>query len=198
MENEKKLDCSISIETLEVSGLIPSLCALRLPHNRPCRSEYSSNRSFKGNMTDKALFNQSQTVNVCRDDILLLQALISKGDSHSKCVRGVLAYAKITAPIYFWCELETYRAGHERLSSSSTMHTQAKGLVGDELVKVKSEMPMGTTLTKIDYFSYQCLRNIVKQRSCHRLPEWQCFIEWVRTLPLAKELIFHKLRTDKY
>ena len=70
------------------------------------------------------------------------------------------------------------------------MHGVAKGLAGDELVKVKGELPMGTELTKVDMFSYQCLRNIVKQRHNHRLPEWHMFVEWIKTLPFAKELIF--------
>ena len=72
------------------------------------------------------------------------------------------------------------------------MHTDCKGLTGGELVKVKSEIPMGKELKKIDYFSYQCLRNIVHQRAEHRLPEWHQFIEWVKSLPLAEELIFAK------
>jgi hypothetical protein len=38
--------------------------------------------------------------------------------------------------------------------------------------------------------SYQCIRNIVKQREGHRLPEWKTFIDWARTLPFADELIF--------
>lgn len=94
-----------------------------------------------------------------------------------------------TAPVYFWAELETYRAGHERLSSESTMHTDCRGLSGEELVKAKSEMQMGKMLKKVDFFSYQCLRNIVKQRHDHRLPEWHAFVDWVKTLPFAEELI---------
>ena len=85
--------------------------------------------------------------------------------------------------------METYRTGHERLSSASTMHVDCKGLTGKELVKAKSEIPMGKMLKKVDFFSYQCLRNIVKQRRGHRLPEWETFINWVSSLPFAKELI---------
>ena len=89
-----------------------------------------------------------------------------------------------------WAEIETYRAGHERLCSESTMHIDCKGLQGEELQKAKSEIPMGKELTKIDMFSYQALRNICRQRANHRLPEWHEFIDWVHTLPLAEELIF--------
>ena len=58
---------------------------------------------------------------------------------------------------------------------------------GDE--HAKAEIPMGKQLTKIDFFSYQCLRNIYKQRRNHRLKEWHQFCNWIETLPYAKELI---------
>jgi hypothetical protein len=70
------------------------------------------------------------------------------------------------------------------------MHVECRGLTGEDLVKAKSEIPMGKVLKKIDFFSYQCLRNIVKQRRGHRLPEWATFIEWVKSLPFAGQLIF--------
>jgi len=85
--------------------------------------------------------------------------------------------------------METYTIGHYRLASESTMHVDCKGLKEDELIKAKSEIPMGKELTKIDMFNYQNLRNIVKQREGHRLPEWKIFIDWVRTLPYSKEFI---------
>ena len=85
--------------------------------------------------------------------------------------------------------MECYRAGHERLCSESTMHIDCKGLLGDDLVRAKSEIPMGKELTKIDFFSYQCLRNIYKQRRHHRLPHWHTFCDWIKTLPFAEELI---------
>lgn len=47
----------------------------------------------------------------------------------------------------------------------------------------------GQTDHKIDYFSYQTLRRIVSQRYNHRKPEFHEFIEWVKTLPYADELI---------
>jgi hypothetical protein len=128
-------------------------------------------------------------VNFDEKDLKLMKTLIKRGDEHAKVIRGIIAYAEIEAPVYWWCEMETYRAGHERLSSASTMHVECRGLAGEDLVKAKSEIPMGKTLKKIDFFSYQCLRNIVKQRKGHRLPEWATFIEWIKSLPFAEQLI---------
>lgn len=40
--------------------------------------------------------------------------------------------------------------------------------------------------------NYEVLRNIVHQRTGHKLSEWQSFIDWAKTLPYAEELIFYK------
>ena len=130
-------------------------------------------------------------------DLTLMQTLVKRGDEHAKVVRGIMVWAKITAPVFFWIEAETYRAGHERLASESTMHIDCKGLSGKELQEAKAAIPMGKELTKVDMFSYQCLRNIVRQRHDHRLPEWHQFIDWIKTLPLSEELIFVGLETEE-
>lgn len=181
----------IEIKTLEIAGFASVLQALRLPFGKECRSYCGwSENLIQQSDNDEEIYFPSLTLHeIDNRDLKLLSTLVKRGDSHAKCLRGLIVYAEIEASIYWWVEAETYRAGHERLSSQSTMHVDAKGLVGDELVKVKAEIPMGKPLKKIDFFSYQCLRNIVIQRSNHRLPEWHNFIDWVRTLPFAKELI---------
>ena len=93
--------------------------------------------------------------------------------------------------------METYVVGHQRLSSESTMHVDMKGLSGEELQRAKAAIPMGRELTKVDMFSYQCLRNIAKQRWNHRLPEWHQFVDWVKTLPFSQELILDGLNIEE-
>ena len=44
--------------------------------------------------------------------------------------------------------------------------------------------------------NYEVLRTIVHQRKGHKLSEWHQFIEWVRTLPYAEELIFYDKREE--
>lgn len=174
------------VRTIEVSGLASALTALRLPFGKEMRSNVTilSNHGKTGN------FAQTCGIFVDKDDLALMKTLIKRGDEHAKVIRGILAYAEVRMPVYWWAECETYRAGHERLCSESTMHIDCKGLTGEALQAAKATIPMGKELTKVDFFSYQCLRNIVKQRHNHRLPEWHDFIEWVHTLPFAEELIF--------
>lgn len=174
------------IKTLEISGFKSCLEALRLPYGLDIRSNLS------GYHIQDLLINSLSYKYWCEindKDLTLLSTLVKRGPEHSKCIRGINVYAKITAPIYWWCEMETYTIGHYRLASESTMHIDCKGLSGEELVKTKSKISMDKELTKIDMFNYQNLRNIYFQRKNHRLPEWNKFCDWIKTLPYAKELI---------
>lgn len=175
----------MEIKTLELSGFKSALEALRLPYSLNPRSDIDF--SWKG--VAKNIVNYTVNGRIDDEDLYLMSVLVKRGDEHAKVLRGIIVYAKITAPLYFFNEEETYRAGHERLSSESTMHTEGKGLSGEELQKVKAAIPCGREITKIDYFSYQTLRRIYFQRRNHRLPEWKTFIDWINTLPYSKELI---------
>src|SRR5574344_3122291 len=175
----------MKIETIEISGFASVCKALRLSFGKDPRSRHLTGISVNENN-----IRYFGNVTIDPNDINLLSRLVKAGDCEAKVLRGIVVYTEITAPIYFWREAETYRHGHERLSSESTMHIDCRGLAGEELQKAKAEIPMGKQLTKIDFFSYQCLRNIYKQRRNHRLREWHQFCEWIETLPYAKELIF--------
>ena len=179
----------MKIETIEIAGMGAALEALRLPFGKEERSFVDLDILNYVDDEGQKILLYSTINNINPKDLELMSTLVRRGDEHAKVVRGIVVWAKITAPVYFFVEQETYRAGHERLSSESTMHIDCKGLTGEALQSAKAAIPMGKELTKIDYFSYQCLRNIVKQRHNHRLPEWHEFVDWVKTLPFAEELI---------
>lgn len=214
----------MKIETIEIAGLAGALTALRLPFGKEVRSHIDTfyryddrgeNRFESGDsyisfdqierldeMKSISYFGRPTmygcyVLQMVDKDLSLLQTLVKRGDEHAKVVRGIMVWAKITAPVYWWCEEETYRMGHERLASESTMHIDCRGLAGSELQEAKSAIPMGKELTKVDMFSYQALRKMVAQRHNHRLPEWHQFIDWIKTLPLAEELIFVGLETEE-
>ena len=214
----------MNIETIEIAGLAGALTALRLPFGKEVRSHIDTfykyddrgeNRFESGD--GSVSFDQIERLDEMKSinyfgrptmygcyvlqmvdkDLALLQTLVKRGDEHAKVVRGINVWAKITAPVFFWAEAECYRAGHERLASESTMHIDCRGLTGKELQEAKASIPMGKELTKVDMFSYQTLRRIVVQRHNHRLPEWHQFIAWIKTLPLAEELIFVGLEKEE-
>lgn len=58
-------------------------------------------------------------------DFTLALRLARSGPSHSKYLRFVQVWADITAPLYWWKQMDTYRFGKEQ-NSESTMHTITK------------------------------------------------------------------------
>ena len=189
------------IETIELAGFAAAFSALRLPFGKEVRSKidlrFRQDRIVGGDRYGDHLFRSSADVFINPKDLALMNTLVKRGTEHAKVTRGIMVWAKITAPIYWWCEMETYVVGHQRLSSESTMHMDCRGLSGDDLVAAKAAIQMGKELTKVDAFSYQALRNIAKQRWNHRLPEWHVFVDWVKTLPFSQELILDGLDIEE-
>lgn len=183
----------MNIETIEIAGFAAAFSALRLPFGKEVRSDIKLSEGKHMGIDGVYHWGKSEDISIDRKDLDLMNTLVKRGTEHAKVTRGIIVWAKITAPIYWWCEMETYGVGHQRLSSESTMHTDCRGLSGDALVEAKAAIPMGKELTKVDAFSYQALRNIARQRWDHRLPEWHQFVDWIKTLPFAQELILDGL-----
>ena len=204
---------TMKIETIEIAGLAGALTALRLPFGKDVRSRIEhfcdtylditdmdvekAEDTYEVTMTGHTRFTSNTHIAIEPKDLSLMTTLVKRGDEHAKVVRGIIVWAKITAPVYWWAEEETYRAGHERLASESTMHIDCKGLSGKELQEAKAAIPMGKELTKVDMFSYQTLRRMVAQRHNHRLPEWHVFVDWVKALPFSHELILDGLNINE-
>ena len=181
----------ITIKTLEIAGFASAVSALRLPFKKECRSDVSSFQMIDDTCVfdDSLYIKYGSSVNINEKDMHLMSVLIKRGDEHAKVLRGLIVYAEIDAPIWFYREMETYRIGRERLSCESTMHCECRGMGGEELEAAKDAIPMGHMQKTVDMFSYQTLRRIYVQRRNHRLPMWQKFCSWIESLPYAKELI---------
>lgn len=182
---EAEEDTNMEIRTIEVGGFMSMFCSLRMPYGKPPRVTGMCDFYFENDT-----MNYGALVAPDAKDIELAQTLIKRGDEHAKPLRGIIVWARITAPLYLFTELETYVVGHQRLFSESTMNEECRGLQGEELQEAKRAISFGRVISKVDCFSYQTLRRICIQRANHRLPEWHQFIDWVHTLPLAEELIF--------
>lgn len=191
---EKKTHKSVeefSVRTLEIGGLGAALRALRLPYGQKCRSEV--NKAVLGVVDDGnpkgVWFCTGMQARLEENDSMLMSALVKRGDEHAKVLRGVVVWAQINAPRYFWQEMDRYSVGACCLSSNSTMHQQGHGLEEDELVEMKENLPEGTMQTRVWMFSYQTLRRIYFQRRNHRLPQWRMFCDWITSLPFSDEFI---------
>lgn len=60
-------------------------------------------------------------------------------------------------------------------------------------IAAKSFLPECYMQTRTVNLNYQVLRNMYNQRKNHRLPHWnRDFVEWIKSLPLGKELIMNE------
>ena len=177
----------MKIEILEIAGFVSALKALRLPHKLEQRSATGFNliEDYEGT----CMIECKWYAWIHSHDIKLMKALQRKGDSHAKTLRGIEVWIDITFPIYFMVEFDTYRIGCDTLSTSSTMLTDLKQLKGVELQEKKGNILCNYEYNRVTKISYQTLSRIYYDRKDHRLPEWKEFCEWIKTLPLAKELI---------
>ena len=58
-------------------------------------------------------------------DLNLAQRLLRGGNEHAKFMRQIFVSVDITAPLYWWKEMDTYKVG-TTANSTSTMHTLTK------------------------------------------------------------------------
>lgn len=194
----------MEIRTLEIGGFGPAMEALRLPRNGQSKSDsVIEHHGYYGEYLDKdnpeplKAVKSNFMVAIGKKDMSLARNLVKASDCEAKVMRGIIVWVEIEAPIHWWCEAETYRAGHERLCSASTMNTEGKGLSGQELSDALEKISFARPLKKIDFFSYQCLRNIWIWRHKHRKDEWRQFCKWIESLPFAEELILAGTDFDK-
>jgi len=127
--------------------------------------------------------------------------LVKKGEPHCKFLRQMKVWVRITGPWYWWKHMQTYNVGADwpDFQSSSTMHkllsrklTQddfEHSIVGVVLNTVNAfiaqgnlelaslHLPGGFLYTRILCMNYSAIRNVVRQRHDHRLPEWHTFID---------------------
>lgn len=93
----------IKIENTHVYGIQNAIYALRAPL-----------QSWE--------LSDSNDTTIGEKDYNLMKQLISAGTDHSKFLRYITFDCIITAPIYWWKEMDTYKIGTVR-TSTSTMHS---------------------------------------------------------------------------
>ena len=68
--------------------------------------------------------NFREVAKIGKNDLVLMQKLIKAGSEHRKFMRQIFVSVDITAPLYFFKELDTYKVGTVS-NSTSTMHKLA-------------------------------------------------------------------------
>lgn len=118
---------------------------------------------------------------------------------HDKFLRQIGVILDITAPLYWWKQMDTYKVSTVA-QSESTMHTLMKkpvtkdcfefGQVPDFYVdfledlrqdgnfdKLNACLPQSWLQRRIWTGNYAVLKNIILQRDNHKLPEWKFFLD---------------------
>lgn len=136
-----------------------------------------------------------------------------QGSGHSNFLSGIVVSMNVTATVKWWEQFQRYHF-KQIVSSASTMHrlrvmmqngtikfnkntnkaviSKFMALLNDETVtdeQLAYSCPMGVELTARVTTNYLQLKTIKSQRKNHLLQEWHHFIDFIDSLPYAKELI---------
>lgn len=122
----------IKIENVSTAGFEPAVRGMRNPMNSWGRSDSGWCKGGSGfedccmevhdncPRRDGDVFTEDVFC-IGKNDFELMQRLAKAGTDHRKYLRMMVVYADITAPLYFYKELDTYKVGTVS-NSCSTMH----------------------------------------------------------------------------
>ena len=130
------------------------------------------------------------------------------GSGHDCFSKGVIVQFDLTAPEYFWRQLDRYHF-IDYVSSQSKMHCLTKfdvdKMMNDqvdprivEILKEKiesekpfreilSNVPLGFMMTARMTTNMLQLKNIYMQRENHKLPEWKEFLAFIEQLSMESD-----------
>lgn len=204
----------MKFENTNVSGFENAILGMRLPM---CK-DITEARAKSDSQFDKGF------VYIGEDDLKLAKKLISadaagRSQPNSKFLRMIHVQVCITAPLFFFKEMDTYKVG-TTANSTSTMHTITKtpitrdcfengNLLLPKLItflegyrqnflatkekiwwdKLIVNLPESWLQTRMFDCDYTTLRIIYKWRKNHKLTQWHDFCNWIESLPYSKEFI---------
>lgn len=105
----------IEFEHTELVGWEAAIRGMRNPHNSWDKSDSKYLRTEDGHII-------ASRYEVGLNDHDLMMRLVKAGTDHRKFMRMIVVYVDITAPLYWYKELETYKVGTVS-NSCSTMHS---------------------------------------------------------------------------
>lgn len=79
---------------------------------------------------------QGVPLEIGENDLKLLKTLAVSGNDHSKWLRMIHVQVQITAPIYWWKEMDTYKVGTVA-NSTSTMHKILSAPITQECFEIE-------------------------------------------------------------
>jgi hypothetical protein len=212
----------IKVENLDVWGFQHAIRGMRNPKNSWERSD-STISEYCG--VDKDGKNVIVPVNSLGDnDLSLMRTLYKAGTEHRTYARMIQVSMDITAPLYWWKEMDRYTVGksqvscstmhkiaakeftlddfsHEHLCGASIDHFEMlidwlndcrKSYVGqkhkEDWWQIIQLLPSSYNQRRTVCMSYETVFKIIKERTGHKLDEWNDFIVVLKNLPYVKEI----------
>lgn len=162
------------------------------------------------------------------NDMALLNRLYKAGVEHRTYARMIYVWMDITAPLYWWKEMDRYGVGKSQVSTSTMHKIHAKEFELDDFshehmtnMALKSlSLTIETLNTARKFYnaldfpeakqywwdmiqllpssynqkrticmSYEVVLKIIKERTGHKLDEWNDFVEILKDLPYVKEIM---------
>ena len=111
----------MKFENTETWGFKHALRGMRNPMNSWNKSDSFCNLPNDSRCSDEYTFGGYV---IGPNDLKLAKSLIKAGSEHRKFLRQIFVAVDITAPLYWWKELDTYKVGTVS-NSTSTMHKLA-------------------------------------------------------------------------
>ena len=112
----------MKFEHTEVWGFSHAVRGMRNPKNSWAKSD--SHYTSTDDYWDNTLADEPQKFIIGENDMELMKQLITAGSEHRKFMRQIFVSVDITAPLYWWKEMDTYKIGTVA-NSTSTMHKLA-------------------------------------------------------------------------
>lgn len=220
----------IQFEHTEVYGWEAAIRGMRNPKNSWEKSDTVFGTYWGEIDGHKCFDNDGFTIGP--NDLKLMKTLRQAGTDHRKYLRMITVYVDITAPLYHWKEIDTYKVGTvadscstmhkimakpfeisdfscEHLTSYSMKHLEDLviylNLMRDTYLTLKDDnpeaakevwwqviqlLPSSYNQKRTVLLNYEVLNNMCRSRKNHKLDEWSIgFMNWIKTLPYAEELI---------
>jgi len=160
----------MKFENTEVWGFEHALRGMRNPMNSWEKSDSGYKTKTMTSMAEMAETLRCMAYcgfEIGENDLKLAQTLIKAGSEHRKFMRQIFVSVDITAPQYFWAELDTYKVGIVRNSTSmqhkgvSHKYTIDDFEVDDNVkevlrVKEKENLPLFYRYETEEYRIYTC------------------------------------------
>lgn len=132
----------IKIENTEVVGWEAAIRGMRNPMNSWEKSDSQTCTNCKGCLPGQECERYKNGTFIGPNDLDLMTRLRNAGTDHRKFMRMITVYLDITAPLYWWKEFKTYRAGRK-------FGDDEPGIVDEGYLEYDIEMNSCSTMHKI-------------------------------------------------